>query len=102
MGEREVGRGRPGRALLGRRGRDSAGDALGRPAGARRRQPAPTQAGILVATALNAAALAFLGHGGEALDGLAPAVAAAALASLLLPLTSGALAAWSLGRMRHA
>ena len=63
----------------------------------------PTQAGILaVATALNAAALAFLGHGGEALDGLAPAVAAAALASLLLPLTSGALAAWSLGRMRHA
>lgn len=35
------------------------------------------------------------------LAGLAPAVAAVALAAVLLPLTAAALAVWSLGRIRH-
>jgi hypothetical protein len=39
---------------------------------------------------------------GITLEGLAPAIAALALAALLLPLTASLLAIWSLGRIRHA
>jgi hypothetical protein len=62
----------------------------------------PKQAAFLCASwALFVTALAFLA-GGAALDGLAAPVTAIVLAVVLLPLTFGALAVWSFGRIRHA